>query len=180
MNDKLKKEIAGIVDRFKKEIAGIRTNRPSAGLIEDIKVSYYGQIVPVKHVGSVGVTPPREIHVQVWDTSAVGLVSKAIESSQLGLSPQVEGNMVRVFLPELSAERREEFIKHVKKTAEQYRIEIRHARDEANKDIERRENESEITEDERFKEREDVQKTVDGGNEDIEKFLEEKIAEIKE
>ena len=88
--------------------------------------------------------------------------------------------MVRVFLPELSAERREEFIKHVKKTAEQYRIEIRHARDEANKDIERRENESEITEDERFKEREDVQKTVDGGNEDIEKFLEEKIAEIKE
>lgn len=180
MNEKLKKEIVGIVDRFKREIAGIRTNRPSPGLIEDIKVSYYGQIVPVKHVGSVGVTPPREIHVQVWDTSAVGLVSKAIESSQLGLSPHVEGNMVRVFLPELSAERREEFIKHVKKTAEQYRIEIRHARDEANKDIERRLNESEITEDERFRGREDVQKVVDGGNEDIEKSLEEKIAEIKE
>jgi len=180
MNEEFKKEIDRIVETFKKEMAGIRTNRPSPGLIEDIKVSYYGQLVPIKHVGSVGITPPRELHVQVWDTSAVSLVSKAIESSQLGLSPQVEGNMVRVFLPELSVERREEFIKHVKKTAEQYRIEIRHARDEANKDVERRLNGKEITEDEKFKEREDIQKLTEKVNGEIEKLLDEKIKEIQE
>jgi ribosome recycling factor len=179
MIEEFKKQTTTIVSEFKREIAGIRTNRPSPGLIEDIKVSYYGQFVPIKHVGSVGVTPPRELHVQVWDGSAVGLVSKAIESSSLGLSPQVEGNTVRVFLPELSEERRDEFTKHVKKTAEQYRIELRHARDEANKDIQKRLDESEITEDGRFKEREDVQKVIDKANEEIEVLLEEKIKEIK-
>jgi len=180
MIEEFKTQAEEVVQTFKKEIAGIRTNRPSPGLIEDIKVSYYGQFVPIKHVGSVGVTPPRELHVQVWDSSAVGLVSKAIESSQLGLSPQVEGNTVRVFLPELSKERRDEFIKHVKKISEQYRIEIRHARDEANKDVEKRLDEKEITEDEKFKEREDIQKITEKVNGEIEGLLDEKIKEIQE
>lgn len=180
MIEEFKKQAEEVVQTFKKEIAGIRTNRPSPGLLEDIKVSYYGQFVPIKHVGSVGVTPPRELHVQVWDLSAVALVSKAIESSQLGLSPQVEGNIVRVFLPELSKERRDEFIKHVKKISEQYRIEVRHARDEANKDVERRLNEKEITEDEKFKEREDIQKITEKVNGEIEELLDEKIKEIQE
>ncbi len=180
MIEEFKKQMSVIIDKLRKELAGVRTNRPSAGLVEDIKVSYYGQIVPVKHVGSVSVVPPREIRVQIWDSGAVSLVAKAIESSSLGLSPQTEGNIVRVFLPELSEERREEFIKHAKKTVEEYRIEVRHNRDEANKDIQRRFEKSEITEDGRFKEREDVQKEVDKTNKEIEDLLEEKIKEIKE
>ena len=171
---------AGIVDRFKKEISSVRTNRPSASFVEDIKVTYYDQTMPLNQVGSVGITPPREIHIQVWDKAATAAVVKAIESSSLGLTPSVEGNVVRLFLPELSEERREEFVRHVKKISEQHRIELRHARDEANKEIKKKEEDGELTEDEKFKVKEEVQKVVDETNKAIETALEGKIYEIKE
>jgi len=172
-----KTRLEKVRDSFKKEIAGVRTNRPSTALVEDIKVSYYGEMTPLKHVGSVGIVPPREIHIQVWDGAAVAAVAKAIETSSLGLSPQAEGNTVRIFLPELSAERREEFVRHVKKVAEQHRIEVRRARDEANKEAEKQED---VSEDEQFKLKESIQKEVDAANEAIENALEEKVREIKE
>lgn len=175
-----KTELKKVVDSFRKEIAGVRTNRPSAALVEDIKVPYYGTMTPLKHVGSVGIVPPREIHIQVWDGGAVQAVAKAIEASALGLSPQAEGNVVRVFLPELSAERREEFVRHVKKVAEQHRIQVRQARDESNKEVEKQEEEGAIGEDERFKLREAIQKEVDAANAALSDALEEKVNEIKE
>lgn len=173
-------EMAKVVEVFKREIAGIRTNRPTAALIEDIKVLYYDAQTPLKHLGSIGVTLPREIYIQIWDQGAVPLVAKAIENSAAGLQPQIDGNTVRVFLPELSAERRDEFKRHVKKIAEEFRIQIRSIRDEIMKTIERLLEASEITEDDRFREREEVQKLVDKTNAEIEKALEAKLAEIDE
>lgn len=175
-----KKRGEDIVERFKKEIASVRTNRPSASLVEDVKVNYYDQVMPLRQVGSVGITPPREIHIQVWDKAATTAVVKAIEASSLGLTPSVDGNVVRLFLPELSEERREEFVRHVKKIAEQFRIEVRTARDEANKEVKKKEDADELTEDEKFRAKDEVQKAVDGANKAIEAALEEKIREIKE
>jgi len=178
--EKFKQKLKEIVELLKTELSGVRTNRPSAGLLEDIKVEYYGQTLPIKQLGTVGITPPREIHVQVWDKSAVQHIAKAIESSSLGLSTTAEGSIVRVFLPELSEERREEFIKHVKKISEEFRIEVRHERDEVNKEIEKMESKKEIGEDEKFRLKEKIQSAVEDANKQIEELLERKIKEIKE
>lgn len=178
--DKFDAQTKGILESFKKEMGGIRSNRPSASLVEDLKVSYYDQMTPIKHVGSVGVVPPREIHIRVWDKGAISSVVKAIEISQLGLSAQVEGNIIRMYLPELSQERREEMIRYVKKVAEQYRIQIRHSRDEVNKQIQRLCGDNEIGEDEKFAYKEKAQEIVDRVNNEIEKYLSLKIEEIKE
>jgi ribosome recycling factor len=173
-------EVRRATDTFKREISGVRTNRPTASLIEEIKANYYDAPTPLKHLGSIGVTLPREIHMQVWDTAALPAIAKAIETSSVGLVPQVDGNIIRVFLPELSEERREEFKKHIKKTAEEFRIQIRHSRDDMMKKIEKAEEAGEITEDEKFRERETAQKTVESGNAEIERILDAKIKEIDE
>ena len=169
-------DINNAVANLKREIAGVRTNRPSAGLVEDIKVTVYGQTMPLKHVSSVSIVLPREINIQVWDQSSVPAVAKAVETSSLGLSPQIQGNVVRVYLPELSEERRAEFVKHVKKVSEEHRIQIRHARDEARKKID---NDDSLTEDDKFSAKESVQKAVDKANKEIEDALEAKIKEIE-
>lgn len=183
MRDELKefeKRILQIIDAFTREVASVRTNRPSASLIEDIRVNYYGESVPIKHVGSIGLTPPRELHIQVWDKNAINLITKAIEESSLNITPQVDGMIVRVFLPELSEERRKEFIRHVKKLAEEFRIEIRRQRDEIMKKIDRDNEQGNITEDDRFREREDAQKFVEKGNNEIERIVNAKVKDIGE
>lgn len=178
--DRLEKQIQSIEESFKKEMSSVRANRPTVGLIEDVKVSYYDQMVPLKHLGSVGIVPPREIHIQVWDTVAVAAVAKAIDSASLGFSVSVDGTVVRAFLPELSEERREELVRHIKKILEQYRIQIRHTRDEMNKETDRMFDAGEIGEDERFRGRERIQKIIDSANEIIERMCEAKIKEIQE
>jgi ribosome recycling factor len=177
---RVEKQIQAVRDAFRKEIGGVRANRPNTAIVEDIKVSYYDQLTPVKHLGSVGVVPPREIHIQVWDKSAVQAVAKAIESASLGFSANVDGNVVRIFLPELSEERREELIKLVKKITEQHRIQVRQVRDEGNKDVQKMLDDGLCGEDDRFKGRERIQKIVDAANEGIDADCESKIKEIKE
>jgi ribosome recycling factor len=175
-----KKETASVLSDLKRELSGIRTNRPSSSLLEDLKVDYYGQILPLKQIGNIGITPPREIHVQVWDKEAVTSVIKAIESSSLGLTPNADGNVVRVFLPELSEERRAEFVKHVKHIAEEHRIKLRHFRDDANKKIQKGLDDGDVNEDQKFKLKEEVQKETDRVNGEIEKMVEAKTKEINE
>lgn len=169
-----------IIEDFKKEISGVRANRPSAALIEEIRVMYYGNPTPLKHVGTISVLPPRELQVQFWDKEAVQPSAKAIEGSALGLNPNVEGNTIRIFLPELSSERRDELAKYAKKISEEYRIKLRHVRDEANKTIQSAFDDKEIGEDLKFKLKEEVQKHTEDTNTLIEEILDKKIAEIHE
>ncbi len=168
-----------ITDSLKRELGGIRTNRPTTGLVDDIKVSYYNQMMPLKQLGTIGISPPREIHIQVWDAEAVPMVSKAIESSSLGITANIEGNTIRIYLPELSEERREELIKHVKRVTEDHRIQLRHARDEANKQIQKLFDESTVNEDQKFKQKEAIQKETDKVNENINGYVEAKVKEIR-
>ncbi len=178
--DEFDGKISGILKFFKEQIAGIRSGRPSAKLVEDIVVDYFGQKLPVKQLGSISVIPPREIQISIWDNQAVNSAAKAIESSGLNVAANIDGNLIRINLPPLSNERRHELVKLVKKEAEEARIKIRHLRDERNKGIGRQEEEGEIGEDQKFKLKEDTQKTVDKANEEIEKILGNKIKEIEE
>jgi ribosome recycling factor len=165
---------------FKEQLAGIRGGRPNAKLVEDVSVDYFGQKLNVKQLGSINILPPREIQISVWDKNAAAAVLKAIEASNLNVSVNLEGNLIRINLPPLSGERRQELIKLAKKEAEAIRIEIRNLRDEINKEISRQFDEKKISEDEKFKLKEKIQTSIDKTNEEIEKILENKIKEIEE
>lgn len=178
--DEFNGKISGVLKFFKEQMSGIRSNRPSAKLVEDILVDYFGQKLPIKQLGSISVIPPREIQISIWDNQAVNLVAKAIESSGLNVAANIDGNLIRINLPALSEERRQEIIKLAKKEAEEARIKIRHLRDEQNKKIGQREENKEISEDQKFRLKEDTQKAIDKTNGEIERILENKIKEINE
>ncbi len=175
----LEKGLDDVALRFKEEVAGIRGNRPTTKLVEDIKVDYFGQKLPIKQLGSISVVLPREIQISVWDGGAVAAVAKAIESASIGINPSVQGNLIRVNLPPLSEERRKELIKLVGSLAEKYRIQIRSLRDDYNKKIKKAESEDEINEDDKFKFLGRIQKAVDAANGNIENYLGNKIKEIE-
>lgn len=170
------KHLDSVLRDLKQDLAGVRANRPTTALLENIPVVYYGQTMPMKHVASITIIPPREILIQAWDKEALPPIAKAIESSSLGLTPQIDGTSIRVRLPELSTERREELIKHVKKVSEQSKIQVRHFRDEANKKTQKFFED----EDQRFRTKEEIQKKTEAVNKGIESVLEAKIKEIQE
>lgn len=169
-----------MTDALKQELGGIRTNRPSPQLIENIQVDFLGQALALKQMGSISVVPPRELQVAVWDKSSVSTVAKAIEQSPLRLIPSVEGNVIHVRFPSLTEERRAELMKVAKSSAEKIRIKIRGARDEVNKRIAAAEQAKTISEDQKFKTKDRVQKLIDKANADIEVVLTAKIKEISE
>ena len=176
--EEFKNNIKSAIEALRKDFQGIRTNRPNPALLEGLKVNYYDQLVPLKQVGTTSIEPPRNIIIQVWDKEAITGVLKAIEASDLGVSASADGMMVRVSLPELSQERREEVSRHVRKVAEGYRIQVRNFRDDANKAAQKSEGEGEISEDGKFKLKEKIQEETEKGNKEIEKILEVKLAEV--
>ncbi len=176
--EEFKNKSQNSLERLKQELQSIRTNRPTPALIEGLKVDYYGQKLLLKQLGSIGVELPRDLVIHVWDKEAIQAVVKAIESSGLGLSLTIQGNVLRVSLPELTLERREELTRYVKKIVENYRIQIRHFRDEANKIIQKAAEDRALSEDEKFKSKEKIQEETDKINEEIEELLSNKIKEI--
>lgn len=177
IND-FKKQANTVIEAFKNELSGIRGNRPTARLVEDLKAEYFGQLTPIKQLANLSVVPPLEIDINAWDKNAIPAIVKAVDESNLGFSVSTQGNLVRLNLPQLSEERRRELVKLVKKTAEDFRIQLRHLRDEENKHIQKDEQEGVISEDDKFKLKEEVQKITDKINGEIESVLKNKIAEI--
>ena len=176
----LENKLKGFLESLKLEFQTIRSSRPSARMVEDIKVDYYGQMTPIKALGSISIVPPREINISVWDRGVANAVAKAIEESSLKISASVEGSVIRVNLPSLTEERKKELEKVVRKITEETKIKIRGARDESNKIIKRTEDEGGFSEDMAFKKKEDVQKVIDKYNGEVEKMLGMKIKEILE
>lgn len=162
------------------EFLSLRTNRPSTKLVEDIKVDYYGQMLPIKALGSISINPPREVTISVWDKNALAPVSKAIETSGIGMTPNIDGNTIRLNLPQLTEERREELSKLVKKTAEEAKIKVRLARDAILKAVKENEEQGNLNQGEKYKLKEAVQKIVDKINEDMDGIMENKVGEIIE
>ncbi len=176
----LEQKLKPVVEALKQEVLNLRTNRPTSKLVENIKVDYLGQPMLVKQLGSISIVPPREIDISVWDKNAAGPVAKAIESSGLGVNANIDGNLIRINLPALTAERRQELVKLLKSSSEQTKIKIRSLRDEANKEVEKEFKEKKIGEDQKFKLRDQVQKAVDKANQEVELLLVGKIKEINE
>jgi len=176
----LEQKLKTLIEGLKSEFQTIRGGRPSPRMVEDIKVEMYGQQMPVKALGSISTVPPREIQISVWDKTAVAAVAKAIETSSLNVAANTDGNLIRINLTQLTDERKKELEKVVKKMTEETRIKVRGARDEINKEIRRMEEDKKLSEDAAFKQKEEVQKLIDKANAEIEKILENKIAEISE
>ncbi|MEX1014676.1 MAG: ribosome recycling factor [Candidatus Paceibacterota bacterium] len=174
-----KEKAQKVEEALKNELKKVRANRPNASLVEDLMVDYYNNKTPLKHLSSITVQPPREIHIQVWDKEAMKPVLSAIDGSDLGFSANTEGDVIRIFLPELSQERRDELIKSVKKSIEEFKIQVRNIRDEAKKDIDEAFDDSDISEDDKFRMREELQKETGTINNKIDKLLEDKKKEIE-
>lgn len=176
----LEAALAGVTAKLKQDLGQVRSNRPSAELVQDIRVNIYDQNLTLRELGSLSVLPPRTLQISVWDKNAVGAVAKAIEAAHLGLSVTNDGNNIRATLSPLGDERREEMAKLVKKTAEAARIQIRSRRDEAMKHLKDAENKKEITEDDAFKGKEKMQKAIEKANGEVESLAEDKLKELGE
>jgi ribosome recycling factor len=136
------------IEVFSKELSSLRTGRANAAMLDIIKVEVYGQQMPINQVASVTTPEPRMINVQVWDQNNVALVESSIRKSELGLNPQVDGQLIRLPIPELNQERRTEISKMIKSMGEKCKVAIRNVRRDANEDLKKLLKSKEIGEDE--------------------------------
>lgn len=173
-----KPEFELVVEHFKMELARLRTARANSGMVEDLKVDYYGTPMPLKQLGSISVPEPRQLVITPWDKNAIPGVEKAIRESELGLNPVNEGDRIRITVPELTEERRRELARVMGKIAEEARVRVRNLREEIVKEIKRKEEAKEISEDERFRQQERLQEIVDDHNKRIKDLAEAKEKEI--
>ena len=160
------------IEVFSKEISSLRTGRANASMLDLIKVDVYGQQMPINQVGSITTPEPRMINIQVWDVNNVSLVDSAIQKSDLGLNPQIDGQLIRLPVPELNEERRTELKKLIKSIGEKCKVSIRNIRREANEDLKKLLKSKEIGEDEEKSHEKKVQIITD----DHIKSVDEKIS----
>lgn len=168
----------GAVDVLHKEFAGLRSGRATTSLLEPVNVDAYGSSMPMNQVGTIGVPEPRMLTVQVWDKSLVTSVEKAIRDSDLGLNPQVDGQIVRVPIPALTEERRAEFAKIAGKYAEEARVAVRNVRRHAMDELKKAEKDGNISEDEHHGYNDEIQKMTDDAVKRIDDALANKEQEI--
>ena len=149
------------IEAFSKELSSLRTGRANAAMLDLIKVDVYGQQMPINQVGSITTPEPRMINVQVWDQNNVALVDAAIKKSELGLNPQIDGQLIRLPIPELNEERRTELKKLIKSMGEKCKISIRNIRRDANEELKKLLKAKEIGEDEEKTFEKNVQNITD-------------------
>ena len=161
-NEKLYKEkMNKTYEVFVQELASLRTGRANANMLDLVKVDVYGQKMPINQLGSITTPEPRVINIQVWDINNVALIDTAIKKSELGLNPQIDGQLVRLPIPDLSEERRNEIKKIIKTTGEKSKVSIRNIRREANDELKKMLKEKNISEDEVKKNEKIIQENTD-------------------
>jgi ribosome recycling factor len=174
----LNKRMDSALDVLRKELQGLRTGRASASLLEPITVEAYGSEMPLTQVATVNVPEPRMLTVQVWDRGLVKAVEKAIRNSSLGLNPSVDGQLLRVPLPELTQERRNELVKVAHRYAEQARVAVRNVRRDGMDHLKRAERDGDVSQDEHKQRSDEVQKLTDRHIEAINQLLDHKEKDI--
>jgi len=168
------------VDAVKREFAGVRTGRASPALLERVTVDYYGVQTPVTQIASVTVPDPRLIVIQPWDKNLMREIERAIQKSELGLTPSNDGTAIRLPIPSLTGERRRELVKVVHKQAEEARVAVRNIRRDHKEQLERLEKKGELSEDAARRAVEELQKLTDQSTKQIDALLAAKEAEITE
>jgi ribosome recycling factor len=166
------------IEILKKELSGLRTGRASVGLLEPVQIDAYGSKVPLSQVSNISVPEPRMLTVQVWDNSLVPVVENAIRTSNLGLNPMTEGNLIRLPIPDLTEERRKEIVKVASKYCEDSKIAIRNIRRDSMDSVKSLEKNKEISKDELFQNSEEIQKTTDKIIDTIDSLFMEKEKDI--
>jgi ribosome recycling factor len=176
--DETNRRMAGAVGTLKGEFVGLRTGRASAALLDPVSVEAYGNQVPINQVGTISTPEPRMITVQVWDKGLAKAVDKAIRDAGLGLNPQMDGQLLRIPLPELNEERRRELTKLASKYAEAARVAVRNVRRDGMEILKKLEKDHKISQDEQHGQAEELQKLTDAHIKDIDSMLHAKEQEI--
>ena len=166
------------IQSLKKDISTLRTGRASANMLDTIKIDVYGQLMPIEQLGTVSVPEARLISIQVWDKSNISSIESAIQKSELGINPQIDGQIIRLRIPDLTEERRKDLVKILKNMAEKSRVSIRNIRREANEELKKKLKDKTISEDISKNYEKNIQKLTDTNIENIEKILSEKEKEI--
>jgi ribosome recycling factor len=176
--DELKRRMHGALQVLKQELGGLRTGRASVGLLDHVQVEAYGTHMPLNQLASISVPEPRLITVQVWDRSMVHPVEKAISAGNLGLTPNTEGQVLRLRIPELNQERRKELVKVAHKYAETARVAVRHVRRDGMELLKKLEKDHKVSQDDHTRMSEEVQKATDQAIVEIDQTLAGKEKEI--
>ena len=163
---------------FKKDISTLRTGRANANMLDTIKIDVYGQMMPIDQIATVSVPEARLVSVQVWDKTNVALLESALQKSELGINPQIDGQIIRLRIPDLTEERRKELIKVLKSMGEKSKVAIRNIRREANEELKKNLKDKIISEDDNKNFEKNIQKLTDTNIENIDKILLDKEKEI--
>jgi len=170
------------VEDFRKDLAGVRTGRANVAILDHIRVDYHGAPMPVNQLGTLSVPDPTIIVISPWDPSAVPLIDKAIRTSDLGLNPQNDGKVIRVPIPSLTEDRRKELVKHIHKVLEDHRTAIRNIRRDIKEAVEKLEKEKKISEDDKKRSLDELEKLTHSETkkiEDLSAAKEKEVMEIK-
>ena len=178
IQDNAKTKMEKTKDVLRADLMAIRAGRANPQLLDRITVDYYGTPPPLKSVANISAPEPRILQINPWDVKMVKDITKAILASDLGLTPSNDGKVIRLMLPELTAERRKELTKLVRKTAEESKVAIRSIRRDAVEQVKKMKKNSEITEDDQKKAQEQIQKLTDANIKDIDKITADKEKEI--
>jgi ribosome recycling factor len=170
------------VDDFRKELATVRTGRANAGILESIRVDFYGTLTPVNQLGTVTVPEPTMLVISPWDPSVVGAIDKAVRASDLGLNPTNDGKVVRIPIPSPTEERRKELVKHIHKVLENHRTAVRNIRRDIKEAIDKLEKDKKISQDEQKRSLEELEKVSHSETkkiEDLSAMKEKEVMEIR-
>ena len=174
--DKMKKSLDVVSHNF----AGIRSGRANPGIVENLRVDYYGTPTPLKQLANIAVPEPKMLVISPWDASAIKSIEKAILESDIGINPLIDGKAIRLVVPTLTRERREELIKISHKISEDGRVALRSIRRDGNENVKKLEKEKKITEDESFKAQTDIQKLTDKYIQSIDQTQAQKEKELSQ
>jgi len=166
------------IQSLKKDLSTLRTGRANSNMLDTIKIDVYGQLMPIDQLGTVSVPEARLISIQVWDKANITLIDSAIQKSELGINPQIDGQIIRLRVPDLTEERRKDLIKILKGMGEKGKVSIRNIRREANEELKKKLKDKDISEDENKTFEKNVQKLTDVTIENIDKILTDKEKEI--
>ena len=166
------------IQSLRKDLSTLRTGRANPNMLDTIKVDVYGQLMPIEQLGTVSVPEARLISIQVWDKSNTTLIDSAIQKSELGINPQIDGQIIRLRIPDLTEERRKDLIKILKNMGEKGKVSIRNIRREANEELKKKLKDKNISEDENKTFEKNIQKLTDDSIESIDKILSDKEKEI--
>tara|TARA_B100000508_G_scaffold125506_1_gene109495 strand:- start:1290 stop:1835 length:546 start_codon:yes stop_codon:yes gene_type:complete len=176
--DEFATRLTETVDWLTKEFTGIRTGQAAPGLLDSVKVESYGALVPLNQVASVGIEDARTLRISPWDVESISTIESALMDADLGVSVSTDSAGLRVSFPELTSERREQLTKLAKQKLEDARVSVRAARDEIMKEFDQQEKTGELSEDEKFQQRERVQKKVDETNTKLDELFQTKEEEM--